>query len=89
MGVLTALFLLNDVPLALVAVLPLPALCDWALTTFRPARGYNPVRTATGALLGCGYGLGLALLLLEGRPVVLAIGVGYAALAGALLARAP
>lgn len=91
-GILTALFLLDDTPVALVALvalLPLPALCDWALTTFRPARGYNVVRTITGALLGCGYGLGLVLLLIDGRLCVLATGVGYAVLAGVLLARAP
>lgn len=87
-GVLTALFLLNDVPLALVALLPLPALCDWALTTFRPARGYNVVRTATGALLGCGYGLGVALVLLEHELAVLGIGTVYAVVAGFLLAHA-
>lgn len=87
-GILTAMFLLNDVPLALVALLPLPALCDWGLTTFRSARGYNAVRTITGASLGYGYGFGLVLLLIDGRLRVLAIGVGYAVLAGALLARA-
>ncbi|RKD98253.1 DUF2085 domain-containing protein [Halopiger aswanensis] len=88
MGVLTALFLLNDVPLALVALLPLPALCDWALTTFRPARGSNVIRTATGTLLGCGYGLGVALFLLEHELAVLGIGAVYAVIAGFLLTRA-
>ncbi|AEH36782.1 DUF2085 domain-containing protein [Halopiger xanaduensis] len=87
-GFLAALFLPNDPSVAIVAFLPLPALFDWALTTFRPARGSNVVRTATGALLGCGYGLGVSLLLLERELAVVAIGAVYAVVAGFLLARA-
>ena len=74
-------------PLVLVAVLPAPALLDWALTTFRDRRGYNVVRTVTGALLGYGYGLGIALLAFDAALAVLAVGVAYAAVAGALLSR--
>lgn len=73
------------VGLPVVALLPAPALVDWAVTAWTGRRGYNPVRTATGFLLGYGYGAGLATLLLEGNPAVLAIGVAYAFLAGALL----
>lgn len=70
------------VPIGLIAVLPAPALIDWAVTTFSDRGGYNLVRTVTGALLGVGYGLGLATLL-SGRilPVV-AIGLLYGLLAG-------
>lgn len=72
-------------PVLVVALLPLPALVDWSVTTFREWSGYNPVRTTTGALLGCGYGLGLSFLFLESRLGVLAVGIGYALLAGLLL----
>lgn len=72
----------------LVALLPLPAFLDWAATTFRDARGYNGTRTATGALLGFGYGLGVSLLLFEFETTVLLIGALYAVLAGVSLYRA-
>lgn len=72
-------------PLVLVAVLPAPALLDWTLTTVRDRRGHNIVRTATGALLGYGYGLGIALLVFDRALAVLAVGVAYAVVAGALL----
>lgn len=68
-----------------VAVLPLPALVDWTLTTFRDEKGYNVVRTATGALLGCGYGLGLSVALLEFAPAVFVIGAVYGTISGLLL----
>lgn len=68
-----------------VAVLPLPALVDWAATAFTDRRGWNPVRTATGASLGYAYGVGLATLFLEGDLRVLAVGVAYALVAGLLL----
>lgn len=74
------------VDIALVALLPLPALVDWALTSFTERRGYNPVRTVTGGLLGYGYGLGLILFFLGGDMRVPVVGVAYAVLAGALLA---
>lgn len=70
----------------LVAVLPLPALVDWRLTV-GDRRGANPVRTATGALLGYAYGLGLPWLLFGGNVAVLAIGIAYAAATAGLLAR--
>ena len=71
--------------LRLVAVLPLPALVDWAVTTFTRRRGSNAVRTLTGALLGYGYGLGLAALVSGPRGPVLAVGAVYAAAAGVLV----
>lgn len=70
---------------ALVAALPLPALVDWTITTFTPRRGYNSTRTATGLLLGFGYGIGLARVVLERDPYVLAVGTLYAATAAVLL----
>lgn len=72
--------------LAAVALLPLPALVDWAASAFTPRAGWNPVRTATGAALGYAYGVGLAALLLGGDRRVLAVGVAYATVAGVLLA---
>jgi uncharacterized membrane protein len=73
------------VDLRLVAVLPLPALVDWAVTSFTPRRGTNSVRTLTGLLLGYGYGLGLTVLVSGPRLPVLGIGVGYAVVAGLLV----
>lgn len=72
-------------PLLLVGVCPLPAIIDWALTTFTERRGHNLLRTVTGALLGYGYGLGAALLLLESNLRVAAIGVGYGSVAALLV----
>jgi uncharacterized membrane protein len=72
--------------LALVAVLPLPALLDWTVTAFTQRTGQNVVRTITGLFLGYAYGVGLPRLFLDGTILVLAIGFGYALLAGALLA---
>jgi uncharacterized membrane protein len=74
------------VNVAFVALLPAPALADWMLTSFSERRGYNPVRTATGGLLGYGYGLGLLLFFLEGDVRVPVIGVIYGILAATLLA---
>lgn len=71
--------------LLLVAVLPVVALFDWTVTAYTDRRGHNVVRTATGALLGFAYGLGLVLLFLAGEVLVLAVGAVYAVLAGALL----
>lgn len=74
-------------PLALVAVLPAFALVDWAVTAFSAADGANAVRTATGALLGFGYAFGAERLFRDPpAPRVLAVGVAYALVAGALLA---
>ncbi|PCR89871.1 DUF2085 domain-containing protein [Natrinema ejinorense] len=67
--------------LLVVALFPLPALIDWAVTTFRDRRGYNGVRTATGALLGYGYGCGLSLVLFESNLTVLGIGGCYGIIA--------
>lgn len=71
--------------IASVAVLPLPALVDWTVTQYTTRRGSNPLRTATGLLLGYAYGLGVGLLLGAGDPRVLLVGVAYAVLAGGLL----
>ncbi|SFS42555.1 DUF2085 domain-containing protein [Halostagnicola kamekurae] len=71
--------------LPVVLLFPLPALIDWTLTTFTDRRGYNPVRTATGFLLGIGYGSGLLGLLLAGDLRVIAVGIGYGVAAGVLL----
>lgn len=73
--------------LTVVAVLPLPALGDWAATTFTARRGSNPIRTATGAALGYGYAVGLGRLFLAGDLRVLAIGAVYGLVAAGLLAR--
>jgi uncharacterized membrane protein len=72
---------------ALVAVLPLPALLDWGASALTAWRGSNPGRTATGVLLGYGYGLGLLHLFVGGSVVVVGIGVCYGVLAAALLSR--
>jgi len=72
--------------LLVLSLLPLPALLDWALTASTDRHGRNPVRTASGALLGLGYGLGLYRLLVLGDGAVLAVGLAYALLAGFLLA---
>lgn len=86
LGVLGSLFGPGSVAdLVFVVVLPLPALIDWMVTSLGDYRGSNPIRTATGALLGYAYGLGLATLFLDGDPRVLVIGLGYAATAAVLL----
>lgn len=87
-GFLAYFFLFRDYsPVLLVAILPLPALLDWSVTTFTGRDGSNIVRTATGVALGCGYGLGLSLLLVESKISVVAIGIGYALVSGYLLYR--
>ena len=70
----------------LVALLPLAALVEWSVTAFTAREGTNPGRTATGALLGYGYGLGLRLLV-GGDLRVLAVGAVYGLAALGLLAR--
>lgn len=72
---------------ALLLVLALPALVDWTVTRFTPRSGHNLVRTATGLLLGYGYGLGLVAISLRSDLRVLAIGAGYGLVAAALLWR--
>lgn len=69
----------------LVALGPAPALFDWGVTTLGSRRGHNVVRTATGALLGAGYGVGIAWFLAEAgvRPWLLGIAAVYGALAAA------
>ncbi len=58
-----------DVPVVL--GLTLPALVDWAVGRFRPARGSNVVRTLTGVLLG--VALGRSLFIHVQRPLPAAL----------------
>jgi uncharacterized membrane protein len=69
----------------LIALLPLPALLEWGVTSLTERRGYNLVRTATGALLGYGYGLGLGRLFGGSDVRILGIGVAYGLVAAWLL----
>jgi uncharacterized membrane protein len=68
----------------LVAILPLPAIVDWAWTSLTERCGFNLIRTITGALLGYGYGVGISHLIFGFNPQVIVIGLGYA-IATALL----
>ncbi|WP_121822180.1 DUF2085 domain-containing protein [Halostella salina] len=86
-GILLALmypFQLASVPV--IALLPLPALIDWAITSFGKTNGSNVIRTVTGVLLGFGYGMALRRLLLELETRILIIGVVYATVAILLIA---
>ncbi|HYO59729.1 DUF2085 domain-containing protein [Archangium sp.] len=58
-----------DVPVVL--GLTLPALVDWAVGRFRPARGSNAVRTLTGVLLGVALGRSLFVHVQKPLPAVL------------------
>ena len=71
--------------LVVAAVLPVFALVDWARTAFTGASGSNPVRTATGALLGAGYGVGVVAFLTSLDPRLLAVAVAYGGVAAGLL----
>jgi len=85
-----ALVLTKTAPLTwpwLVACGPAPALVDWAVTTFTERRGSNAVRTATGVLLGAGYGVAVPWFLAEQSLWLLGIAVGYGGVAAALLVR--
>jgi len=66
----------------LVALGPAPALVDWAATTLGSRRGHNAIRTATGALLGTGYGVAVLWFLADLGPWLL----GVAAVDGVLAA---
>ncbi|SEH36668.1 Predicted membrane protein [Halopenitus malekzadehii] len=72
-------WLQGPIGLLVIAVFPIAALVDWALTAGDPGAGSNRIRTVTGLLLGIAYGLGMHRLLLDGDLRILAIGVGYAA----------
>jgi len=72
--------------IGLVALLPLATLAEWSATAFTAREGTNPGRTATGVLLGYGYGLGAGLLV-GGDLRVLAVGAVYGIAALGLLAR--
>jgi uncharacterized membrane protein len=85
-GILAGLlFPLHPISLWLIAVLPAPALVDWAITSFRSYHDSNAVRTATGLLLGYGYGLGVTRLLAARDLSVVALGVVYGLVAAAPL----
>lgn len=56
---------------ALAVALLLPALVDWALGRFRPQRGSNALRFATGALLGLALGRTLYVHLVRPLPTAL------------------
>ncbi|WP_436925887.1 DUF2085 domain-containing protein [Halosimplex amylolyticum] len=71
----------------LVAAGPAPALVDWAVTTFTRRRGSNALRTASGALLGLGYGVAVPWFLTD-RPLwLLGVAAVYGGVAAALLVR--
>lgn len=79
-----------------VALLPAPALLDWASSALRNRDGSNWLRnrdgsnwlrTATGVLIGIGYALGLVGLW-HGHWWVLGVGVAYGLAALALLREA-
>ncbi|MFB6139381.1 MAG: DUF2085 domain-containing protein [Halosimplex sp.] len=85
-----ALALTDTAPAAwpwLVGCGPAPALVDWAATTLTPRRGTNAVRTASGALLGLGYGVAVPWFLTARPPWLLAVAAGYGGIAAALLVR--
>lgn len=85
-GLLASMGGLLPIPsLTVLAVLPAPALVDWILTTFTDRRGYNAVRTASGALLGYAYGSGLGLILRGVLLPLLLIGICYGIVAVILL----
>lgn len=88
-GVALAYFAAPGASAALLAtaVLPAPALVDWSRTAFTPAPGTNPTRTATGALLGVGYGIGLLAFLTSLDLRFLGVAIAYGGLAAALLTR--
>jgi hypothetical protein len=65
---------------------PAPALFDWAVTTFTDRRGSNAVRTASGLLLGSGYGVAVPWFLTERLPWLFAVGLCYGGVATGLLA---
>jgi uncharacterized membrane protein len=64
-----------------VALGPLPALLDWAVTTFTDRRGHNAVRTATGAALGVAYGLAVPWFLTTATTWLVAVALCYGAAA--------
>lgn len=74
-----------DTRLTLILLLPIPALVDWILTAFTARRGSNGLRTLTGGLLGCAYGLGLLSVIVDGDLRVLGVGAFFAVTAALLL----
>ncbi|GGL70176.1 DUF2085 domain-containing protein [Halocalculus aciditolerans] len=63
-------------PLALVAVLPLPALLDWSAVALGGRDGNNHRRTLTGVLLGVAVAGGVVRLV-DGDLRTLAVAAGY------------
>lgn len=71
--------------LVVAAILPVFALVDWARAAFTGASGSNAARTATGALLGLGYGVGVVAFLTSFDLRLLGVAVAYAGVATGLL----
>jgi len=65
----------------LVALGPAPALVDWVATTLGARRGHNGARTATGALLGAGYGVAIPWFLADPELWLAGVALCYGALA--------
>lgn len=72
--------------LLVAAVSPAFALVDWARTAFTHATGSNRTRTATGALLGFGYGAAVVGFLTSFDLRLVGVAVVYGGLAAVLLA---
>jgi uncharacterized membrane protein len=72
--------------LLVAAISPAFTLVDWARTAFTRATGSNPMRTATGALLGFGYGAAVVGFLTSFDLRLLGVAAVYGGLAAGLLA---
>ncbi len=81
--------LLLDYQLLLIAILPIFALVDWAVTSLTVVDGWNSIRTITGSLLGIAYGLGLSHFIVSQDLAIILIGSVYGGIAATLLAVLP
>jgi len=80
---------LFPVSIPVIALLPAFAIGERLLERGTDYEGSNPLRTATGLLLGTGYGMGiLAVTDPQTRLGALVVGVAYAGVAVAILATA-
>lgn len=87
LGILLSVTGAFSVTLPVIALLPAFTVGERVLEATTGYRGSNPLRTATGLLLGTGYGMGLvALTNPRMRLGVLVVGVAYAVVAATLLA---